>query len=81
MSKLIQEHQKTLEEIGKQLRMMRLSQGKSNYRDYSEKMAIHENTYYYLEKGSRDYTITSLLEVISHYPDLKLSQFFSDAGL
>ena len=81
MSKLIQEHQKTLELIGKQLKVMRLSQGKSSYRDYSEKMGIHENTYYFLERGIRDYTISSLLEVLSQYPDVKLSMFFSDAGL
>lgn len=81
MSKLSLKHLETLEIIGKQLKQMRLYQGHSNYREYAKILGIHENTYYFLERGSRDYTISSLLEVLSHYPDLKLSQFLEEVGL
>ena len=71
-----------LEKIGTQVRTMRKESSSLDYKKYAkDELPIGSATYWRIEKGSGDYHISKLLHVLLNYPDLKLSDFFKEAGL
>ena len=71
-----------LEKIGTQVRTMRKESSSLDYKKYANtELPIGSATYWRIEKGSGDYHISKLLHVLLKYPDLKLSDFFKEAGL
>lgn len=71
-----------MKQIGNHVRKLRLEKTKVPYSDFAKnKIEINKNTYYNIERGEKDYNISWLLKIISHYPDLSISKFFKDAGL
>lgn len=71
-----------LKKIGAQVRKERKESSDLDYKKYAkEELPIGIATYWRIEKGSGDYHISNLLQVILNYPNKKLSVFFKDAGL
>ena len=74
--------QEILKAIGDCMRDLRKVNSPLDYKSFArDEVNIGMNTYLRMEKGNGDYNISSLLKVISYYPDLKLSEFFDEAGL
>ena len=74
--------QEILKAIGDCMRDLRKVNSPLDYKSFArDEVNIGMNTYLRMEKGNGDYNISSLLKVISYYPDLKLSEFFDAAGL
>ena len=70
-----------MEKIGEQVRELRKSSTDKPYSDFAiNTLKINKNTYFRIEKGKMDYNISWLLKILNHH-DIKLSQFFEDAGL
>jgi len=72
-----------LEKIGAQVRKKRKKQSNPmDYKEYAkENLPIGQNTYLRIEQGNGDYHISNLIHVLLKYPDLKISEFFEEAGL
>jgi hypothetical protein len=74
--------QDSLKAIGRYLRDQRKRNSDLDYKNYAKKeIGIGMNTYLRMESGSGDYNISNLIKVINKYPNLKLSDFFREAGL
>lgn len=70
-----------LEKIGAQVRTMRKASSDLDYKKYArEELPIGIATYWRIEKGTHDYNVSNLLQVLLKY-NLKLSDFFKEAGL
>lgn len=81
-TKLDPQSQKILKAIGDCMRDLRKLNSPLDYKSFaSNEVIVGMNTYLRMEKGNGDYNISSLLKVINYYPDLKLSEFFKEAGL
>ena len=82
MSTDLDKVQDTLKVIGTYLREQRKKNSKLDYKEYAkEEIGIGMNTYLRMEQGSGDYNISNLIKVIRSCPDLKISDFFREAGL
>ena len=74
--------QEVMDKIGKQVRLLRESNTQRSYSDFAKNVIqMNKNTYFNIEQGKRDYTISHLLRILNQYPDMKISQFFQEAGL
>jgi len=70
-----------MEKIGEQVRELRKSSTDKPYSDFATNTPeINKNTYFRIEQGKMDYNISWMLKILKHH-DIKLSQFFKDAGL
>lgn len=67
--------------IGQQIRILRKTKTNLDYKKMSKGLGLSDKTVLNIEHGSHDYKIKSLLKILSHYPEIKISQFFEDAGL
>lgn len=71
--KQLNEKFRRIGEIVKHLRKTRTNLG---YIDFAQNIGLNKKTYYRIERGSGDYYFSSLVQVISFYPDLSLADFF-----
>jgi hypothetical protein len=75
------EVQDILEKIGAQVRTMRKASSDLDYKKYAkEELPIGIATYWRIEKGTHDYVVSKLIHVLLKH-NLKLSDFFKEAGL
>ena len=79
--KIDPKHQEWLVLIGKQVRRLRKERAKQSIILFSETVGLQRKTYYKIERGQGEFNITTLMKIISHYPNLTLSKFFRLAGL
>ena len=76
------EVKEVLETIGKLVRTKRKENSSLDYKNYANtELPFGSATYWRIEKGVGDYHISNLIHVIMKYPNLKLSEFFLEAGL
>jgi predicted transcriptional regulator len=74
-------HQRWLVKIGKQIRKLRKERTKMGYIEFSKQVGMDKKTYYKMERGEGDFNISSLMRIISFYPELTMQEFFAEAEL
>ena len=76
------EVKEVLEKIGALVRTKRKESSSLDYKKYAKaELSMGSATYWRIEKGNGDYHISNLIHVILKYQELKLSDFFKEAGL
>jgi len=71
--------------IGERIREIRKDRTSINYKDFAEQLKkdgknVSKNTLQRIETGNENYNLVSLLSLLKYF-DIKVSDFFREAGL
>ncbi len=71
---------KWLLKVGKQVRELR-EEKSIGYAKYAKEIGMSKNTILKVEKGEQEYYLSTLMKILSYYPDVSMETFFKDCGL
>ncbi len=70
-----------LEKIGLQIRQLRKERANIGYALFAKKVGMSKNTILKVEMGQQEYYLSTLMRILSYYPDVSMEQFFQDLEL
>lgn len=71
---------KWLMKVGRQVRKLR-EEKSIGYAKFAEEVGMSKNTILKVEKGEQEYYLSTLMKILSYYPDVSMEIFFKDLEL